>query len=72
MVRHLESDYELENAPTGFIPHFFDTIDSIGGKKGLCIIAFCLFAFYQIVVYTVNASREKREITRKLLQQKRR
>jgi hypothetical protein len=72
MVRHLESDYELEKAPTGFIPHLYDTIDSIGGKNGLCIIAFCLFAFYQIVVYVVNTSREKRETSRKLLQQKKR
>jgi len=32
-IQHLDHDYELESKPTGLIPHFWDTIDALGGWK---------------------------------------
>ena len=34
MVRHLDPTYEESEKPSGVVPHFFDTIDALGGWKG--------------------------------------
>lgn len=61
MVRHLEHDYVQETKPTGFIPHFHETIDSLGGSLGIAIICLAVIAFYFIVTYTITSARTKRE-----------
>lgn len=61
MARHLEHDYELEEKPSGWIPHLHDTLEVLGGLKGLFILCLAIAAFYGIVVYFVTTGRSKRE-----------
>lgn len=61
MVRHLERDYEMETKPSGLVPHFWDTIEVLGGWKGMCLLSFGIMSFYFIVVYFVTSGRKKRE-----------
>ncbi|RYH24764.1 hypothetical protein EON65_16315 [archaeon] len=61
MVKHLDPDYFVSTRPTGFIAHFWDTIDALGGYKGLFLISVGVLLFYFIVNYTIYKSREKRE-----------
>ena len=65
MVKHLDQDYELENPKTGFVEHFYDTIDAIGGWKGFAVLSVIIIAFYALVVYTIQSGREKREKAKK-------
>jgi len=62
MVKHLENDYELDQKPTGFVPHFWDTIDSLGGPLGLVLMTLAFVIFYYVVDYMVTSSRKKREL----------
>lgn len=65
MVKHLESDYEMTHKPTGFVPHFWETIDSLGGTAGLAAITLGFVLFYYFVDYMVVQSRKKREEKKK-------
>jgi hypothetical protein len=65
MVKHLESDYEMSHKPTGLVPHFWDTIDSLGGMTGLSLITIGFVLFYYFVDYMVVTSRKKREEKKK-------
>ena len=60
-MRHLDHDYELARPATGFIPHFHDTIDALGGWVGVCCIGLAAVAFYFIVLYVIVTGRAKRE-----------
>jgi hypothetical protein len=64
-MRHLEPDYEVENPPVGFIPHFWTTISALGGWKGLLLINLGVLAFYFTVEYIVTTNRNKRELKRR-------
>lgn len=61
MVKHLDFDYEIEEKPTGLIPHFWDTIEALGGFKGIFLITLGVLLFYGIVIYVVTTGRLKRQ-----------
>jgi hypothetical protein len=63
--KHLTHDYELEEKPTGFIPHFWDTIDALGGWKGISLIAIGILIFQYIVAWAISSGRAKREAVKK-------
>jgi hypothetical protein len=65
VMKHLEADYEVDRPPSGFIPHFWDTIDSLGGTVGLSLIVIGILLFYFIVDYTITTNRKKREQKKK-------
>lgn len=65
MVKHLEHDYDLEHRPTGFIPHFHDTIAALGGYAGILLILAGVIAFYFIVAFYIAYSRSRRENKKK-------
>ena len=58
---HLESDYEMFEKPTGFVPHFWDTIDSLGGPLGIALLSVGIILFFLIVDYVITSGRKKRE-----------
>jgi uncharacterized membrane protein len=60
-MRHLDHDYHVTHRPTGFIPHFWDTIDSVGGVYGLIAITIGIVGFYYGVLWYILYSRAKRE-----------
>ena len=64
-MRHLEHDYTVDRRETGFVPHFWDTIDAIGGYKGILFLGFGIFAFYFGVLFFITYQREKREAAKK-------
>ena len=59
---HLSEEYELSRSFVRYLyDHFFDTIDALGGLRGLfCLFIGCLL-FYGYVVYTITSGRAKRE-----------
>ena len=61
MVKHLEADYEVTSRSFGFVSHFFDTIEALGGWKGLAIATLGILAFYLYVDWTITSGRAKRE-----------
>ncbi len=64
-MKHLEPDYEVDKAPSGFIAHFWDTIESIGGVNGIIILFVLIIVFYFVVEYTVQTGRANREAKKK-------
>jgi hypothetical protein len=65
MVKHLQPDYFATSRPTGFIQHFWDTIDALGGITGLSLITLGILLFYLIVEYAIYRSRQQREAKKK-------
>ena len=61
MVKYLEADYDIEGPPQGLIPHFWSTIDALGGWKGFVGIFIGVTAFYVLVNYVIIRDRAKRE-----------
>lgn len=61
MVKHLEHDYELTWRPTGLVPHFWDTIEALGGLVGIFGLATAVIIFYFGVLFYINYSRQRRE-----------
>jgi hypothetical protein len=62
-MKHLNEDYERRgfgHSTDSFIGHFFDTINLLGGVKGLFLIGFCAMIGYASILYTIKTSREKR------------
>lgn len=65
-MKHLDSQYELENPlDATLISHFYDTIELLGGWKGLIILALCIGIFHAIVDYVITSGRKKREEARR-------
>jgi hypothetical protein len=62
---HLENDYELFERPMGIVPHFWDTIDVLGGWMGLTLISVGILAFFLVVDYVITTGRKKREAKKK-------
>jgi len=60
-MKHLTHDYELSEKPQGFVPHFWDTIDSLGGPIGLVVLGLVVGAFHLFVVWFVERQRLQRE-----------
>ena len=46
--------------PFSFVGHFYETIDILGGWKGLGILTIVLLGFYFIVLMTITQSRQRR------------
>lgn len=65
MPRHLDHDYEVDTKPTGFIPHLYDTLESIGGIYGILIICILIIAFYLTVDFYIAYNRTKKENKKK-------
>lgn len=65
MVKHLDHTYEQSEREQGFIPHLFDTIDTLGGYKGLLVLSGAIIAFYLIVVYVVQRGRTRRSAAKR-------
>lgn len=61
MVKHLDPDYFVNQRPTGYVAHFWDTIDALGGPVGLTLLSVGILLFYFIVQYTIHRSRQRRE-----------
>ncbi len=61
MVKYLEADYDIEGPAQGLIPHFWTTIDAIGGWYGFIGIFIGCLGFYIIVNYVIQRDRAKRE-----------
>ncbi len=59
--KHLDPDYELSHKQISVVSHFFETIESIGGLKGLGILSLAILAFYGLIIYTIQNGRKKRE-----------
>jgi hypothetical protein len=55
----------MTKRPTGLIPHFWDTIDALGGTIGITLIAVGILAFFLIVDFVITTSRKKREAKKK-------
>lgn len=60
-MKYLEADYDIESPPVGFIPHFWTTIEALGGWIGLVCIFGGVCAFYYLVNYVIQRDRAKRE-----------
>ena len=59
---HLSEEYELSRSLVRYLyDHFFDTIDALGGLRGLLYLFIGCFFFYGYVVYSITAGRAKRE-----------
>jgi hypothetical protein len=65
MAKYLEHDYDLEHKPTGFIPHFHDTIDALGGYLGILLLLVGIIGFYWFVSFFIFYSRQRREAKKK-------
>lgn len=63
-MRHLDPKWELENPGLSLVAHFWETIDSIGGWKGLCVIGAVIGIFHAVVNYVIANGRRKREEAR--------
>lgn len=59
MVRHLDPSYEESVKPSGVVPHFFDTIEALGGWKGLTLLFIGLVIFYLVVEYAIQRGRRR-------------
>jgi D-alanyl-lipoteichoic acid acyltransferase DltB (MBOAT superfamily) len=60
-MKHLDPDWEVDKFTINFIAHFWDTIEKLGGWKGLAILLVIIGAFYGYVMYAVKSGRKKRE-----------
>ena len=70
MVQHLDHEWELEHPNRSFIVnHLYQTIEVLGGIKGVTGIAVAIILFYAYVVYAITSGRKKREAA-KLQKQK--
>ena len=68
LMTHLDSTYELENpAQVTLLLHLYDTIETLGGWKGLLILFFGIGIFHAIVDYVIRSGRLKREQARRKL-----
>jgi hypothetical protein len=63
--KHLDQDWELDQKPTTFVFHLWDTIDSLGGWKGLLALFLGICVFYGIVTYTIDKGRKRRQEARR-------
>ena len=55
MVRNLEKVWEHEShSYPGVIEHFFDTINSLGGLKGLFLLAIFFLCFYWYILHVIS------------------
>jgi len=48
-----------------FVEHFWETLEAIGGYKGIFLLSLAIYIFYGIVHYTVTISRKRRERKRR-------
>ncbi len=53
MVRHLDPTYEESEKPSGAVPHFFDTIDALGGWKGGLLTVFLVYFLLRLLVFSL-------------------
>lgn len=67
MPHNLQADHEIES--THFSSHLYDTIESIGGVYGICILIIGIVLFYLYVEYTISNGRKKREESKKVKKQ---
>ena len=65
-MRHLDPNYELENPPSLTVwGHLLDTFETLGGWKGLLVIALAIGVFHGIVEYVIARGRKKRQEERR-------
>lgn len=64
-MKHLDPDYEVDRPPMGLVPHFWDTINVLGGWRGMVLISIGVIIFYFVVDYAVMQGRKKRMIKKK-------
>lgn len=60
-MKHLDPEYEVDRPPQGFVPHFWDTINVLGGARGMFLITLGIIIFYFTVEYVITQGRKKRE-----------
>ena len=65
---HLDHEFELSHSTVKFLyDHYFDTIDALGGLKGMFLILIGCILFYGYVMYAIRSGRAKREAKAKAL-----
>jgi hypothetical protein len=64
-MKHLDPDYEVDRPPMGLVPHFWDTINVLGGWRGMVLISIGVIIFYFVVDYAVMQGRKNRMIKKK-------
>lgn len=69
-MKYLDPDYEVDSPPTGLIPHFFDTINVLGGWKGLLGISFGVLLFFLVIDFSISYNRKRREQQKQKMMQK--
>ena len=58
----LDHEFELSRSPVKWlVDHWFDTIEVLGGWRGLFFILVGTLLFYAYVLYAIKAGRLKRE-----------
>ena len=61
-MRHLDPNYELDSPPALTVwGHLLDTLETLGGWKGLLVIALAIGVFHGIVEYVIASGRKKRK-----------
>jgi hypothetical protein len=65
-MKHLDPDYEVDRPPSGLIPHFWDTIDVLGGSRGMILLILGVIIFYFLIDYIVSQGRKKRMAKKKV------
>jgi hypothetical protein len=59
---HLDHEFELSHSAVKFLyDHYFDTIDALGGLKGMFLILIGCVVFYGYVLYSIRSGRARRE-----------
>jgi hypothetical protein len=65
MPRYLDQDYDQAGKPTGLIPHFWETLEVLGGALGIFGIFLGIALFYTFVNWFITSGRKKREAKKK-------
>ena len=70
-MKHLDSSWELENpGQTTLLSHLYDTIEALGGWKGLLVLFVGVGNFHGIVEYVISSGRKKRQEAKRRLQER--
>ena len=70
-MKHLDSSWELENpGQTTLLSHLYDTIEALGGWKGLLVLFVGVGIFHGIVEYVISSGRKKRQEAKRRLQER--
>ena len=65
-MKNLDPTWDLEHpGQITLLSHLWDTIETLGGWKGLLVLTLGIGIFHAIVDYVIVSGRKKRELARK-------